>query len=451
LILAIDQGTTGTTCLAVDDDLEVHGRAYRELPQHFPRPGWVEHDPDEIWESVLAAAAEVGGEPATVAITNQRETTIVWERATGRPVANAIVWQDRRTAERCRELDAALIRERTGLVPDPYFSATKLEWLLRDRAPDGLAFGTVDSWLVWKLTGGEQHVIDVTNASRTLLVSLETLEWDEDLLALFGVDRSVLPRIVRSDEEIGEGELNGRTVRIKGVAGDQQAALYGQGCHSPGEGKATYGTGSFVLVHSGDDASPPPHGLLKTAAADGYALEGAVLVSGAALHWLRDGLGLLDSAAESEGLAASVDSTAGVVFVPALTGLGSPWWDPGARGLVAGITRGTTRAHLVRAALEAIAHQVADVVEALPEPPAILRADGGASVNRFLMQFQADLLGVPVEVAAERETTALGAAALAAGRGARVAVGAVYEPSLSRDEAGAHREAWRVALNRARS
>jgi len=232
LILAIDQGTTGTTCLAVDDELKVHARGYRELPQHFPRPGWVEHDPEEIWESVVAAAAEAVGEPATVAITNQRETTVVWERATGRPVANAIVWQDRRTADRCRQLDAALIRERTGLVPDPYFSATKLEWLLRDRSPDGLAFGTVDSWLVWKLTGGEQHVIDVTNASRTLLVSLETLEWDDDLLELFGVDRSLLPRIVSSSHEVGEGELNGHVVRIKGIAGDQQAALYGQGCHA---------------------------------------------------------------------------------------------------------------------------------------------------------------------------------------------------------------------------
>jgi glycerol kinase len=452
LILAIDQGTTGTTCLVVDDELGVHRRGYAELPQHFPRPGWVEHDPEEIWQSVLAAAAAAGLDDVdTVAITNQRETTVVWDRTTGRPVAPAIVWQDRRTADRCRELDARLIRERTGLVPDPYFSATKLEWLLREHSAPGLAFGTVDSWLVWKLTGGREHVTDTTNASRTLLASLDPLEWDDELLALFGVDRGLLPRIVASAEPLGEGEILGRTVQLKGIAGDQQAALYGHGCHAAGEGKATYGTGSFVLVHTGDDASPPPHGLLKTAAADGYALEGAVLVSGAAIQWLRDGLGVLADAAESEALARSVESTGGVVFIPALAGLGSPWWDADARGLVAGITRGTTRAHLVRAALEAIAHQVVDVVDALPERPAVLRADGGATANGFLMQFQADLLGMPVEVAAERETTALGAASLAAGRGGRVAVGAVYEPRLSRDEAAGHRAAWGAALNRSRT
>jgi glycerol kinase len=430
VILAIDQGTTGTTCLAVDDDLRVVGRGYRELPQHFPRPGWVEHEPEEIWRSVEDAAREAGGDPETVAITNQRETTILWDRRTGAPVAPAIVWQDRRTAGRCRELDPELIRARTGLVPDPYFSATKLEWLLREHGRRaGLAFGTVDSWLVWKLTGGEQHVVDVTNASRTLLVDLETLDWDEELLALFDVPRDVLP----------------------GIAGDQQAALYGQGCHAPGQAKATYGTGSFVLVHTGDDAAPPPPGLLKTAAADGYALEGAVLVSGAALQWLRDGLGILGDAAETEALAASVPDTGGVHFVPALTGLGSPWWDADARGLVTGLTRGTTRAHLARAALEAIAHQVTDVVDALPAPPTVLRADGGATANGFLMQLQADLLGVPVEVAAERETTALGAAALAAGRQSGVTVGAVYEPARSGDEVAALRAGWEKALNLTRT
>jgi glycerol kinase len=452
VILAIDQGTTGTTCLVVDDELNIVRRGYAELPQHFPRPGWVEHNPEEIWQSVLAAASAAGLDDVdTVAITNQRETTLLWDRATGEPVAPAIVWQDRRTAERCRELDAALIRERTGLVPDPYFSATKLEWLLREHGRDGLAFGTVDSWLVWKLTGGAVHATDVTNASRTLLVSLETLDWDDELLALFGVDRSLLPRIARSEDVFGEGTLLDRTVEIRGIAGDQQAALYGQGCHAAGEGKATYGTGTFVLVHTGDDASPPPHGLLKTAAADGYALEGAVLASGAAVQWLRDGLGVLADAAESEALARSVDSSGGVVFVPALTGLGSPWWDADARGVISGITRGTTRAHLARAALEAIAQQVADVVDALPEPPAVLRADGGATANAFLMQLQADLLGVPVEVAAERETTALGAAALAAGRGARVAVGATYEPALGAAERETLRAGWRSALNRSRT
>jgi glycerol kinase len=452
VILAIDQGTTGTTCLVVDEELRVLRRGYAEVPPHFPRPGWVEHDPEEIWLSVLAAAEGVGLDDVdTVAITNQRETTILWDRASGAPVAPAIVWQDRRTAERCRELDVSLIRERTGLVPDPYFSATKLEWLLGDRDPSGLAFGTVDSWLVWKLTGGDVHATDITNASRTMLVALDTLDWDDELLALFGVDRTLLPRIVRSDEPLGDGELLGRRVAIRGIAGDQQAALYGQGCHAAGEGKATYGTGSFVLVHTGDDASPPPHGLLKTAAVDGYALEGAVLVSGAAVQWLRDGLGVLTDVAQSEAIARSVASSGGVVFVPALTGLGSPWWDPDARGLVAGITRGTTRAHLVRAALEAIAHQVADVIEALPEGPGVLRADGGATANALLMQLQADLLRVPVEVAAERETTALGVAALAVGHGARVAVGARYEPQMGEDEVQAMRGGWQAALNRSRT
>jgi glycerol kinase len=452
VILAVDQGTTGTTCLALDDDLRVVGRGYRELPQHFPRPGWVEHDPDEIWTSVTEAARDAGGDATVVAITNQRETTLLWDRATGEPVAPAIVWQDRRTADRCRELDGELIRRKTGLVPDPYFSATKLEWLLREHgACDGLAFGTVDSFLVWRLTGGEQHVIDVTNASRTLLVDLQTLDWDDELLELFGVPRELLPRIVGSGERVGEGELDGRTVEIRGIAGDQQAALYGQGCHAPGEGKATYGTGSFVLVHTGDDASTPPPGLLKTAAADGYALEGAVLTSGAAVQWLRDGLGVVGTAGETEAVATSVPDTGGVHFVPALTGLGSPWWDPDARGLVTGLTRGTTKAHLVRAALEAVAHQVADVVEALPSPPRVLRADGGATANGLLMQFQADLLQVPVEVAAERETTALGAAALAAGRETAVGVGAVYDPKRSADEVEALRAGWRRALDLTRS
>jgi glycerol kinase len=457
VILAIDQGTTGTTCLVVDEALDVLGRAYRELPQHFPRPGWVEHDPEEIWQSVLAAAAaaldDAGADAAdldAIGITNQRETTLLWDRATGRAVGRAIVWQDRRTADRCRELDPELIRERTGLVPDPYFSATKLEWLLREHgSSEGLAFGTVDSWLVWKLTGGEAHVTDRTNASRTLLANLRTLDWDDELLAVFGVDRSLLPRIGGSSETVGEAELLGARIPISGIAGDQQAALFGQGCHEPGEAKATYGTGSFLLVHTGADAVSPPHGLLATAAADGYALEGAVLVSGAAIQWLRDGLGILADAAESEALAESVDSTGGVVFVPALTGLGSPWWDPGARGLVSGLTRGTTRAHLVRAALEAIAHQVADVVDALPAPPIVLRADGGAAANGFLMQLQADLLRCPVDVAAERETTALGAAALAGRTRARVRVGRRYEPRSDPDDVAAARRAWREGLQRA--
>jgi glycerol kinase len=458
VILAVDQGTTATTCLVVGDDLRIAGRGSSEVPQHFPRPGWVEHDPHELWDSVVAAAAaalvDARLEPSAldvVAITNQRETTLLWDRRTGEPVDRAIVWQDRRTAERCATVDRELIRERTGLVPDPYFSATKLEWLLQRHDPRGLAFGTVDTWLAWRLTRGTRHVTDVTNASRTMLCSLQTRDWDDELLALFGVDRSLLPEVVGSADEVGEGELLGVPVVVRGMAGDQQAALFGHGCHAPGDGKATYGTGSFVLVHTGIDASPPPHGLLRTVAADGFALEGAVLVAGAALQWLRDGLGLIGSAGESEVLARSVDDTGGVVFVPALAGLGSPWWDAGARGLVTGLTRGTSRAHLVRAALEAIAHQVADVVDALPEPVRLLRADGGATGNAFLMQLQADLLGLPVQVASEQETTALGVAALAAGGDARVPAGAVFEPRLDPALAAEQRARWRTALERARS
>ena len=345
MILAVDQGTTGTACLVVDEELRVLGRGYRELTQSFPRPGWVEHDPEEIWRSVvdaagdaLGAAGVAAGDLEAIGIANQRETVVLWERRTGRPVAPAIVWQDRRTAERCRELDAGLIRERTGLVPDPYFSATKLEWLLGNHELDqsALAFGTVDAWLLWKLTGGTVHATDRTNASRTLLARLDPVDWDDELLAVFGIDRALLPAILPSTGELAEATFLGATLPVRGIAGDQQAALYGQGCHLRGEAKATYGTGSFVLVHGGDDARPRPEGLLTTAAADGYALEGAILTSGAAVQWLRDGLGIVETAAETEALARSVDSTDGVVFVPALAGLGSPWWDADARGLVSG-------------------------------------------------------------------------------------------------------------------
>jgi glycerol kinase len=386
---------------------------------------------------------------------------VLWERATGRPVAPAIVWQDRRTEERCRELPAELIRARTGLVPDPYFSATKLEWLLgrTQVPPSALAFGTVDSWLVWKLTRGALHVTDRTNASRTMLLGLDSLEWDEDLLELFRIDRALLPRVVGTAEVVGEGELLGATLPIAAIAGDQQAALAGHGCFRRGEAKATYGTGSFVLVHAGLERQSAPRGLLETVAApSGYALEGAVLASGATLQWLRDGLGILADAAESEVLARQVDSTGGVYFVPALAGLGSPHWRPDARGLVTGITRGTTRAHLVRAALEAIAFQVADVLDAFPGRIEVLRADGGGSANRFLMQFQADLLGCRIEVAAEHETTALGAAALAGlGLGLwpdgdairpRIARGAVYEPAGDPAELDRRRAEWRLAVRR---
>jgi glycerol kinase len=476
MLLAIDQGTTGTTCLVVDDELRARGRGYREIHQSLPRAGWVEHDPGEIWTSVLETASEaldsariLAADLTAIGITNQRETTVVWDRATGQPVQRAIVWQDRRTARRCDELPADLIRDRTGLVPDPYFSATKLEWILErsGRPQQELAFGTIDSWLVWKLTKGTVHVTDVTNASRTMLFDLESQDWDDELLALFGVERSVLPQVVPSSGFVAEASLLGATVPITALAGDQQAALFGQGCFAPGDAKVTYGTGCFVLVNVGGSHDAPPHGLLRTAVAVApgappqFALEGAVLVGGAAVQWLRDGLGLIEAASETEALAASLDSTDGVFFVPALTGLGSPHWDPDARGLICGLTRGTTRAHLVRAALEAIAFQVADVLDAVPAELRVLRADGGATANGFLMQFQADVQGCPVEVAADADATALGAAALAGlatgvwegpeAIRARVRLGACYEPAMSRDEASARRAEWRRAVERARS
>lgn len=474
MILAIDQGTTGTTCLVVDDDLRPVGRGYCEIAQYFPEPGWVEHDPEEIWSSVLftaeAALADAGigaRELTAVGIANQRETTVVWERRSGRPVQRAIVWQDRRTAARCAELPAGLVRERTGLVCDPYFSASKLEWILgrTELAQEQLAFGTIDSWLAWKLTGGAAHVTDVTNASRTMLLDLAAGEWDDELLDLFSVDRNVLPTVVPSAGVVAEAMLLGASLPLAGIAGDQQAALFGQGCFAPGEVKATYGTGTFVLANVGDQAGPATEGLLKTAAAvapgasSQFAAEGAVLVGGAALQWLRDGLGVIRNPAESERLAEEVESTEGVYFVPALTGLGSPHWDADARGLICGLTRGTTRAHLVRAALEAIAHQVADVLDVLPIKADVLRADGGATANRFLMQFQADLIGIPVEVAADADATALGAAALAGlavgfwpdleALGVLMRRGARYEASLSASEAERRREGWRRALRRA--
>jgi len=445
-ILTIDQGTTGTTCLVVDGDCTVLGRGYAELPQHFPRPGWVEHEPEEIWASVVAAAEQAvvagGVEPEALSITNQRETTLLWERSSGRPVDRAIVWQDRRTAGRCAELPVDLIRARTGLVPDPYFSATKLEWLLRERDPDGLAFGTVDTWLVWKLTGGRVHATDETNASRTLLCSLETLDWDAELLALFGVPHELLPEIRPSGAAFGEGELLGRTLPIRGIAGDQQAALF-----AAGGAKATFGTGAFVLAET--DA-PAPAGLLRTAAArleaerPRRALEGAVFVAGAALQWLRDGLGVIADAAESEALAESVPDTGGVYFVPALAGLGSPHWRPDVRGAVTGITRGTTRAHIVRAALEAAAYQVADVLAEMP-PLELLRVDGGMTRNRWLVQFLADLVVLPVETAREPEQTALGAALLGLGERRASPVGERFEPQ---DDVSELYAGWREALAR---
>jgi glycerol kinase len=468
VILAVDQGTTATTCLVVGDGLEVRGRATVPVPVETPRPGWVEQDPELLWRSVehaaaaaLANARVAPREVEAIGIANQRETTVVWEAATGRPVAPAIVWQDRRTAERCRELPAEEIRARTRLACDPYFSATKLEWILREtRRRDGLRFGTVDAWLLWRLTSGDVHATDATNASRTLLLDLATLDWDEELLALFSVPRELLPEVRPSAGVVGEGVVGEVRAPVAALAGDQQASLYGHGCLAPGETKATFGTGAFVLAASGRDCSPAPPGLVRTAAAGAapsYALEGSIFVAGAAIQWLRDGLGLLADARESEALARSVPSTGGVYFVPALAGLGSPHWEPDARGLICGLTRGTRREHLARAALEAIAYQTRDVLDALPQRPERLRVDGGATANGFLVQFLADVARVPVEVAAERETTALGAAALAGvatGRwredelGGFVRTSARREPRLPEAEAEDMLAGWRAALAR---
>jgi glycerol kinase len=440
VVLAIDAGTTGVRTVAFD----AHGRpeayAYREFAQYFPRPGWVEHDAVDIWEAVVATLGEVvtaldGKVVAAVGITNQRETTVVWNRATGLPMHRAIVWQDRRTASRCGELRAAgtepLVRERTGLVLDPYFSATKLEWLLTEGGVERgatLAFGTVDSWILWNLTGGAAggvHATEPSNASRTMLFDIDRLAWSDELLALFQVPRSCLPEVLASSGHFGvtaPDRAAGLRVPVSGIAGDQQAALFGQACFTPGMSKNTYGTGSFVLVNLGTSHPPPVDGLLTTVAwsLDGnasYALEGSIFVTGAALQWLRDGLGILTDASEAGPLAESVADTDGVVFVPAFTGLGSPYWDPRARGSLLGLTRGTTRAHVVRAAVEAMAWQTADVVDAINAATGSrvteLRVDGGASVMDVLCQFQADVLGVAVRRPVVRETTALGAALLA--------------------------------------
>jgi glycerol kinase len=437
-ILALDQGTTGSTALLVHQDGSVLGRAYREFDQHYPQPGWVEHDPEQLFqvsvEVMREAVTRSGERPVGLGITNQRETVVLWDRRTLAPVAPAIVWQDRRTTDRCRELRESglepLLRERTGLVPDPYFSATKLEWLLRDpilrrRAEGGeLAAGTVESWLVARLTGGRVHLSDHTNASRTLLYGLRRRDWDEELLRLFHVPQEVLPRLVRSSEVVAEAEPDhlGFALPIAGLAGDQQAALFGQGCCTDGLAKNTYGTGAFLLVYTGERLPTPTAGVLATAACGpggepAYALEGSIFIAGAAIQWLRDGLGLIRSAQETEALARSVADTGGVHFVPAFVGLGTPHWEPAARGTVSGITRGTSRAHLVRAALEAMAYSTADLLVAMEGAGGVavpaLRVDGGAAANDWLMEFQADVLGIAVERPDMVETTALGAAGLA--------------------------------------
>ncbi len=452
-ILALDQGTTGTTALVLDQRGQVSGRGYAELPQHFPKPGWVEHDAHEIWSSVLTAARRAltaarikGSALAAIGVTNQRETTLLWDRRTGEPLGRAIVWQDRRTAERCAELRRrgreAGIRRMTGLVCDPYFSATKLEWLLEHRrgaralaARGRLAFGTIDSWLVWQLTGGVVHATDPTNASRTMLYGLRSRRWEPALLRTFGVPASVLPEVRRSAGDFGRtrgvGGAGGPLpdgIAVAGVAGDQQAALFGQGCVAAGQTKNTYGTGCFLLQHTGAKPVASRAGLLTTVAcsADGgvaYALEGSVFVAGAAVQWLRDGLGLLGQASESEAMARSVTDSGGVVLVPAFAGLGAPYWRADVRGALLGLTRGTTRAHIVRATLESLAFQSRDLVDAMARDAGArvraLQVDGGAVANDWLMQYQADLLGVPVRRPRVIETTALGAGLLA-GLGAGV-------------------------------
>ncbi|HEV8536195.1 MAG TPA: glycerol kinase GlpK [Candidatus Limnocylindria bacterium] len=487
-VLALDQGTTGSSAMVFDGEGKIRGSADREIRQHYPAPGHVEHDPDEIFATTVAvgrdalsAAGVDAREVAAIGITNQRETTVVWERATGHPIHPAVVWQSRASAAICEGLRARrledLVRERTGLVIDAYFSATKIRWILdrvrgaQARAEAGeLLFGTIDTWLIWKLSGGRVHATDVSNASRTLVYDIHRLAWDDELLGALAIPRAMLARPTRSSGVVAEAgaEHFGAAIPIAGIAGDQQAALFGQACFAPGEAKNTYGTGCFLLANTGTRAAPARGGLLTTIAWDAgegarYALEGSAFVTGAAIQWLRDGLGLIASADETEALATSLAGNDGVYLVPAFTGLGAPHWDMYARGLLIGIERGTTRAHLVRATLESIAYQTRDLVEAMRaagQAIDVLRVDGGGTVNRFLMQFQADVLGIPVEVAAVRETTALGAAFLA-GLGVglwqssdelrrRRAVAARYEPSMSRDEREERYAGWLRAVERSR-
>ncbi len=438
-VLAIDQGTTGSAALVISADGRVLSRAYSEFTQHFPQPGWVEHDAEEIWAVTVRVAREAlaaaGAEVHSIGVTNQRETVVVWDPGTLRPLHRAIVWQDRRTTGLCRRLREAgfeeTVRSRTGLLLDPYFSGTKLRWLfesdpeLAARAEAGeLAAGTIDSWLVARLTGGRVHATDPTNASRTLLYDLDEGGWSEELLGIMGVPRRILPRIAPSSGDFGiaRGDVLGAEIPIGGVAGDQQAALYGQGCWEGGSGKCTYGTGAFLLLNTGAKRVSSRHGLLTTAACDAsggpaFALEGSIFIAGAAIQWLRDGLGLLEDAAESEAMARSLPDNAGVYLVPAFTGLGAPWWQPGARGAITGLTRGTGGEHLVRAALEAMAYGTHDVLGAMERDAGIkaaaLRVDGGAARNDWLLEFMAGILGLPVRRPAIVETTALGAAGLA--------------------------------------
>ncbi len=489
-ILALDQGTTSSRAVIFDQTGAIRTVAQREFAQIFPQPGWVEHDPNEIWATQIAVAGEAmaragihAGDVAAIGIANQRETTLAWDRATGEPIANAIVWQDRRTAGACDELRArgleARITEKTGLVLDPYFSATKLAWLL-DNVPGarlravagGLAFGTIDTWLVWKLSGGAAHVTDTSNASRTLLYNIHSRAWDEELLALFDIPASLLPRLCASSGIVAStaGNLFPARIPIAGIAGDQQAALFGQRCVDPGMVKNTYGTGCFMLMHTGTQPVPSRNKLLttvacSTGASTEFALEGSVFVAGAVVQWLRDGLGIIKTSAEVERLAASVPDNGGVYMVPAFAGLGSPHWDAYARGTIVGLTRGSAAGHIARAALESIAYQTADVLRAMEADSGIvlaeMRVDGGAARNDMLMQFQADLLRVPVVRPVVTETTALGAAYLAG-----LAVGywkdgqdisaqwrqeRRFEPAMDRAHANALMAEWRKAVERAKN
>jgi len=489
-ILAIDQGTTGSTALLFDKEGRVVSSAYREVRQIYPHPGWVEQDPQELFSTSLAVAREVvqkadvdASQVKCAGITNQRETTVVWDRHTGEPVNNAIVWQCRRTAPLCEELKqkglSQSITEKTGLTIDAYFSATKIRWLL-DQVPEGqqrarqgdLLFGTVDSWLAWNLTGGNSHITDYSNACRTMLFNIHTLQWDKELLAVLDIPEVILPKVMPSSQVYGEtvaSFLGGSPIPLGAVAGDQQAALFGQACFDTGMTKNTYGTGSFVLLNTGSRPVTSSRGLVTTiawglAGEVSYAMEGSIFITGAAVQWLRDGLGLIANAAESETLARSVPDTGGVYFVPALAGLGAPYWDMYARGTIIGLTRGTTRNHLARATLEAIAYQTRDVVEAMTADAGLqiplLRVDGGGTVNTFLMQFQADILGIPIQVAKVTETTALGAAYLAG-----LAVGfwrdtteiarhwraaETYEPRMSVDQREILYDGWKRAVERSR-
>ena len=488
-ILALDQGTTSSRAILFDHDGQIVGVAQKEFAQIFPQPGWVEHDPGEIWATQMAVATEALGraglrptDVAAIGITNQRETAIVWDRQTGKPVYNAIVWQDRRTAGFCdrlkREGHEALIRERTGLVIDAYFSGSKVAWILdnvegaRAGAEAGrLAFGTVDSWLVWQLTNGATHITDVTNASRTMLFDINTLQWDQDLLRLLNVPASMLPEVRASSDVYGRvsTSLGMGDVPVAGIAGDQQAALFGQMCVSPGLTKNTYGTGCFLLQNTGNRPVASKHQLVSTVAwqAGGqtmYALEGSIFIGGAVVQWLRDGLGIIRQSADVEALALSVPDSGGIYLVPAFAGLGAPHWDPYARGTIVGITRGTTAAHIARAAVESIAFQVADLLEAVKGDSGIavteLRADGGAAANDALLQFQADLLGVPVVRPTVTETTALGAAYLAGlavgfwdstgSLASNWKVDRRFEPSMPASQAQARRAEWQAALGRSK-